>query len=167
MDMKKCIFLLSLIALVAFSWSCKSSADTATSAAPGDTVMAGIERGPCFGRCPQYKAMFYTTGFATYEGIRNTSREGVYNARLSQEMLLEIKDALSRNNMAAADSEYVNKLLADYPAFWLWISDKKGSRKIHVNHEKPPVTIDDYAHTMDNLIERIDWKLVSGPSTDK
>ena len=165
--MKNCLFLLFIFTALAASWSCKSAADTTISAVPGDTILAGIERGPCFGRCPQYKAMFYTSRLATYEGIRNTNRQGVYHARLTDEMVKEINDALVRDNMAAADSEYVNKLLADYPAYWLWIRDVKGSRRIHINHEKPPVTIDDYAGTLDNIIDKLEWKMISGPSTDK
>lgn len=137
--------------------SCKSPAATVQENATGDTVLTGLERGPCFGQCPQYKVIIYTTGFAEYYGERNTPRLGYYQARLKAEELKAFSDLLVKYHMSDADSEYVNTRLADYPAYWLTVSDKKGSRRILVNHEEPPQRIVEFTAELDRLIGLIPW----------
>ena len=146
---------LSLAGLI----SCKSTASSSdNNRVQGDSILVGLERGPCFGQCPQFKATIYTTGFAEYYGERNTPMTGYYQAKIPKEKVQEFEGLLKRYNMAEADSAYVNKLLADYPAYWLTVSDTKGSRRILVNHEEPPVFIMDFTAELERMISQIPWK---------
>lgn len=128
----------------------------------GDTLLAGIKRGPCFGKCPQYEAMIYHSGYATYLGERNVSRIGKWDSRLDDEQLSLVKSILKDSGADRWDSVYVNKYLADFPVLFLWISRDGTSRRITINHEAPPEEITGFARELDRLLSGLDWKKVDG-----
>jgi hypothetical protein len=156
--MKNGLAFMTVFSLAGIMLSCKPSLEAGANKAGADSVLTGIERGPCFGKCPEYKAVIYTTGFAEYYGRRNNPRQGYFQCRLSPEKLSEVKSLMKQYHMAEADSEYVNKFLADFPAYWLMVRDAKGSRKVLVNHQEPPYDILDYTVEIDKLVEGLPWK---------
>lgn len=128
----------------------------------GDTLLAGIKRGPCFGKCPQYVAMIYQSGYATYDGERNVSRIGKWESRLDDGPLSLLKSMLKDSGADRWDSAYVNKYLADFPVLFLWISHEGASRRIMINHEAPPEKITGFARELDRLLSGLTWKKVDG-----
>jgi hypothetical protein len=150
------VFFLLLFAGVLFS--CKSQNTVSnTERIPEDSTLTGIERGPCFGRCPEYKAVIYVTGFAEYYGRRNTDKLGYFQAKLSPQQLADVKTLMTRYNMDLADSAYVNPYIADYPAYFLMVRDSRGSRQVLVNHEDPPVNIREFTFELDKMLPSFPW----------
>lgn len=49
-------------------------------ALPFDSI--SLERKPCFGSCPVYKATFYKGGRATFQGAGNVERKGKFEGRI-------------------------------------------------------------------------------------
>jgi hypothetical protein len=156
--MKNAVLILTFLFCTGSMLSCNSSRESASTALRADSVLTGIERGPCFGKCPEYKAVIYTSGFAEYFGGRNNPLQGNYQCRLKPEELSTVKALMNQYSIAEADSEYVNKYLADFPAYWLMVSDKKGSRRILVNHQEPPANIRDYTYEIDKFVGNLLWK---------
>jgi hypothetical protein len=156
MPMLRNTFLFLLFAGVFFS--CKSqNAVSNTEKIPEDSILTGIERGPCFGRCPEYKAVVYITGLAEYYGRKNTERIGFYQARLTPQQLADVKTLLTSNKMDLADSAYVNPYIADYPAYFLMVRDSRGSRQVLVNHEEPPANVRQFTEDLDKMISTFSW----------
>ena len=52
-----------------------------------------IAKGPCSGKCPQYKATFYSGGRLVFEGIANISPIGIYEYIIPQKMVNNILTA--------------------------------------------------------------------------
>ncbi|MBL0095433.1 MAG: hypothetical protein IPP46_02270 [Bacteroidetes bacterium] len=111
-----------------------ASASNSVSSTVEDSLLVAISRGACFGACPQFKATVYKSGFAVYEGEKNVKKTGTWTARLSTQQLDDLIKMIRNYKMEEKDSAYVNKYLADYPAYFLWISDKKPRKE---NSNKP------------------------------
>lgn len=132
----------------------------------GDSLLVAVERSPCFGACPEYKLSIYKSGFAVLNGFRNIAQIGNFEGNLSLEQLNELVAFIRENKIEEKDSIYVNKYLADFPAFTLYVSDIGPKKKIFVNHEAPPQDINLLKETLNNLISRIVWTKTSDSSKD-
>ncbi|MBK7682077.1 MAG: hypothetical protein IPJ26_06225 [Bacteroidetes bacterium] len=155
--------LFSFALLLAMS-SCKSHKNTSPSgsesnveATPVDTLLVMIKREACFGRCPQYYATVYKSGFAEYYGEMNVKKIGQWYARLSSEQLAYLVKAISDNKIEAMDTSYSNPYLADFPVYSLWIADKNPRKKILLNHESPPVPIIEFTQVFEELLDQLRW----------
>ncbi len=123
-----------------------------------DTLLVKIKREACFGRCPQYYATVYKSGFAEYYGEMNVKKVGQWYARLSSEQLTFLLDAIRENKMETMDTAYSNPYLADFPVYSLWVADKKPRKKILLNHESPPVPITEFTQIFEGLLDQLRWE---------
>ena len=144
--------------------SCKSQKNTSSKenvsiveATAVDTLLVKIKREACFGRCPQYYATVYKSGFAEYYGEMNVKKVGQWYAQMSSEQLTYLIDAIRQNKMEAMDTSYSNPYLADFPVYSLWIADKKPRKKILLNHESPPVPISEFTQVFEELLDQLRW----------
>lgn len=173
----KCLLHVVLItaSLIWLTPSCKQRQSTASSSSNGtselqlqDSLLVSIRRGACFGRCPEYEASIYKSGFAEYKGVANVKKLGTWTTRLSPEQLKEMVALIRESKMEEKDSAYVNKYLADFPAYYLWIADLKPRRQILVNHEAPPEQISEFTSLLDKLLESLQWRPMGpAPKTDR
>ncbi len=166
-------FVLCFIAFQMFATGCKSRQQGREKTAvaveladsvriPADSLLVAIQRGACFGACPQFKATVYKSGFAVYEGEKNVKKLGKWTSFLSPEKMNSLLSAIRGYKMEEKDSAYVNKYLADFPAYYLWISDKKPRKEILVNHEAPPVDITEFTTLLQRLLDEVKWSPASG-----
>ncbi|MBL7924772.1 MAG: hypothetical protein JNL88_11285 [Bacteroidia bacterium] len=174
--MKTSSFLLFFLLACSFAFfpACKShKPETAAGAKPEvavqtkDSLLAGISRGACFGACPQYKAMVYKSGYATYEGERHVKKTGTWSAQLNDEQLQSLYALIRQYKMEEKDTAYINKYLADYPAYLLWISDFRARRQILVNHEAPPVEISEFTQLFERILDQLKWQQQSKARRDE
>lgn len=146
----------------------KSSADTSSfGVVVEDSLLVSLKRGACFGACPQFECAVYKTGLAVYEGERNVKKQGVWKARLSSAQLDNFRALIRTWNMEEKDTVYINKYLADYPAFFLAVSDKKPVKRIYVNHDQPPVELTSFVTELEKALELLDWKNLEGVKKDE
>lgn len=155
------IAFLLLVILACFGCTSTRSGNTAVGSdpqsIPGDSLLVGIQRGACFGACPQYKATVYKSGLAVYEGEKNVKKTGVWFAKLTETQLEELHELLLTYRMEEKDTAYINKYLADYPAYYLTVCYRRPRKTILVNHESPPVEITEYTQLLEQMLDRLHW----------
>lgn len=152
---------LYFVAIITFQVACKSSKSVSDPIFAGqdpDTVLVAIERGPCFGRCPEYKAMVTKKGAAYYTGKRNVAKPGLWFAALDADQLSALVTEVRRSDLEAKDTAYINRYLADFPDFDIWVSDRSPRKHIHINHEAPPEELTAFAKYFDALLNRLVWE---------
>lgn len=85
---------------------------------PGQPLLT-LERGPCFGRCPEYTVMLYGDGRVEYMGVRAVSLVGAASGRADSAAVWAAYDTLLSNGVMTADAEYG----IDNPACGSYIPD--------------------------------------------
>jgi hypothetical protein len=93
------------VAALALLGACKKNASTDT--IPLDSsLVASLERGPCFGRCPMYKVELYGDGKIRYEGIRFVTDSGKRESSTTTAEVQKYLRAVNATQFASADSAY-------------------------------------------------------------
>lgn len=156
-------FILSLLVMLAAFFSCGTAKKSVQSSDEqgADSVLVAIDRGACFGRCPEYYACVSKSRIAWYKGRRNVKKTGVWKAQLSEEQYKEVLAFVRSYKVEQMDTVYINKYLADFPAYELWVSDHKPLKHILVNHEAPPEEITGFTKRFEEFLERTRWEQVS------
>jgi len=129
--------------------------------------LVAISREPCMGRCPVYSAVITRAGKGYYNGIKNVSRLGIWRSTLEKSQLTEIERLIRSSGVFQSDTAYVNPFLADFPGFSVKFDTKRGLRKISVMDASPPAEVAGFAHSIDSLLETLDWNRVVDPSKEK
>jgi hypothetical protein len=143
----------SFIFAIVFLFGCKP----ANQLAKTNQLVFSIEKGPCFGKCPEYKVEVFANGEAQLNGVRNVEHVGDYKTQLPAAFIKEIADSINALNIADLDTNYVNKYLTDFPATDL-IFDLNGVQKrIHIFHESPPQEIQNVLDVINAFENRIKW----------
>ena len=57
-------------------------------------LLFSIEKGPCFGACPEYKIEVFTNGEAHLKGIRNVEHVGEFKSQIPDSLLDEMKKSI-------------------------------------------------------------------------
>lgn len=143
--------------------SCKSQKvvpDPLLAGQAPDTVLVAISRGPCFGRCPEYKAVVTKKGTAYYTGKRNVDKPGLWYATLPADQLLALITEIRNAEIESRDTLYINRYLADFPDCDLWVSDKLPVKHIHINHEAPPEELTAFSKYLDAILNKLAWEPV-------
>ncbi|MEM9549416.1 MAG: DUF6438 domain-containing protein, partial [Bacteroidota bacterium] len=79
--MKRIVLYTMLLLTLNFLFSCKS-AKTLENFTDED-LRFSLSKGVCFGSCPVYELKVYHGGYATFLGIQNTDRIGLYEKTIS------------------------------------------------------------------------------------
>ncbi len=137
--------------------STKHKESTVIKVSAKDSLLAAIERSACFGKCPQYKTIIYKSGFAEYYGKKNIDKIGYYTGQLQADDLNKLYSLIRTYKMEEKDTSYINKYLADYPAWELWISDLNPTKHIQISHEAPPSEITEFGKAMDQFLTSVKW----------
>jgi hypothetical protein len=155
--------LLPILLLVLVGIACaskkKAIAPTAASAQPKvDSVLTAIEREPCFGKCPEYYAAIYKSGYVRYLGKKNVDKIGTFQGQLQPDQVTEIYNAISLYRMEQKDTLYNNKYLVDFPAWSIWIGSSNPVKKIYVNDQSPPDDLAGFADYVERVLLTVKWK---------
>jgi hypothetical protein len=158
--MKNILTVVSCLFLLA-SASCSSTKSTSVKQYQQDSLLVAIERGACFGACPEFKATVYKSGLAIYNGRRHVNLVGTYETHLSISEMDSLLAYIRTERVEDFDTAYVNPRLADFPAYFLWLSDIKPTKQILVSHEAPPVKVVGFTKRVEDLVNGLDWKKIS------
>ncbi|MFM2156478.1 MAG: hypothetical protein RL516_1227 [Bacteroidota bacterium] len=143
----------SFIIAILFLFGCKS----VNQITQDNHLLFSIEKGPCFGACPEYKIEVFTNGEAHLKGIRNVEHVGEFKKQLPAEFIQEIANSIKALDIAALDSNYVNEYLTDFPATDLGFDINGVQKRIHVFHESPPQRIQKVMDVINGYENRIKW----------
>jgi Domain of unknown function (DUF6438) len=106
----------SLFSLFLFSFSCKTNKQNHSQVTDNDSLTISIYKYPCFGKCPYYEAKLFASGYALFDGKRDTKNIGLFETIFDKSQLQELLDeAKTINYMTMADS-FHNPGLADFPS---------------------------------------------------
>jgi hypothetical protein len=122
-----------------------------------DSLLVGLERNHCFGKCPEFKAIIYKSGYAEYNGRKNVQYLGQHSGRISPDQLSELYSKIRSYKMESMDTAYINPDIADFPTWSIWISDFKPRKHILIKDDLPAAGINQFGNELDTLFNHIIW----------
>jgi hypothetical protein len=136
----------------------------ATRSLPGDaqedSLFFALERTPCFGRCPTYKARINDDGTATYEGIRSVDREGRYTGHVDRAFMEALYARATAIRFFDLKDRYDSEV-TDLPSTIIHIN-AHGQDKQVVGRVGTPQPFKAFAAYADSLLATVAWTKVEG-----
>ncbi len=104
----------------------------------GDKIIFYIEKRPCYGFCPVYKAWIYPEGKVLFEGKRNVEFEGLGSGELTEEKMKHIEELLREVPWEKLRNQYVSNV-TDIPATLVAYPLKEYYKAVYIYYVgKPP-----------------------------
>lgn len=155
-------------------FGCKSKEQTTATAiaeatpktetmAEGPQVLASIERTPCFGSCPIYKATFFDNGEVKYVGKHFVENIGTYTTLISAEDLKGIKVYVDEIGYFNMEDAYPTPI-SDFPTCVTSVNID-GKQKSILNGENAPRDLTGFERFLDKLLKDREWTKVSDSKT--
>lgn len=124
-----------------------------------DSLLARIQRTPCFGRCPIYILSFYKGGAVIYKGEKWVEMEGVFISKVSAAVLQSILDKAKEVGFWKMENVYDNEHVTDLPSTIVTI--QKGDKlKVVANRYNGPEEEANFEQYLDNLVTNLNWEKV-------
>ncbi|MBK8414537.1 MAG: hypothetical protein IPL22_08555 [Bacteroidetes bacterium] len=144
--------------------SCKSpKASTVNEESTGsnaDSLIAYLERTPCFGKCPYYSIRIYKSGYVVYEGKRDVDKIGRFQTMLTQDAIKELGQFALNSGFFELANEYRNPHLTDFPTIYIEVNYAGKKKKITHYDASPPDTLVNMENFIDALFsESTKWEL--------
>ncbi|GMU59452.1 MAG: hypothetical protein AMXMBFR34_12150 [Myxococcaceae bacterium] len=136
-----------------------TAAAQGAAAASGAQVLAGLYRGPCLGRCPEYQVLVFGDGKVQWRGERNVAVLGEAWGELSQEQLAALQQLFLEHRFASFAARYEHLDTTDLPLVIL----SYGPRMVRHAHgdSGAPKELTDLEDAVDRLVGTAQW--VKGP----
>ncbi len=124
-----------------------------------------IEKTPCHGTCPIYKAYVNSKGEVMYQGKRFTEYVGEWKAKMSKEQLMQLYNILEQANLFQYEDEYDNKGITDLPSTILHYKANGKSKTIRARY-KIPTELEELQKQLHTLIHSLEYTKVSGAANN-
>lgn len=154
--------LVLLLALITIASSCKSVK------IGGDEkgVIATIERGSCFGKCPVYVMEIYKDGKVLYEGKRYTKKVGVYRKNIEMKEVKAIVKAFETEKFMTFENEYSSDI-QDLPSVTISFHDGTTLKRV-IGKDKKPGGFIKIQSMLEKLADSDDWATIkAGENTNE
>jgi hypothetical protein len=123
------------------------------------TMLASIERTPCYGECPVYKMTIFTNGDALYEGRMNVEMEGLHTGVLSRRSVKKIIELAEDIKFFDFDENYIDEYITDIPSTIVTFV-KDGNRKtIRSNSFQTPKELISFQNFIDQMGKDAEWDI--------
>ncbi len=126
----------------------------------GHVLVASLERGPCYGRCPTYAVRVYADGSVEFVGHRFTAVLGAHTGHITPERLAALATAFEVAHFSSLKSEYVNATVTDLP--YLTVSDGHKTVRHALGDEHAPAVLVTLEDAIDRAVNISQW--VDGPT---
>lgn len=149
-------------------FSCKSSKDSTAFSSTSDKkteistepqMLASIQRTPCYGQCPIYKATFMDNGEVKYVGKHFVENVGTYSTLISAEDVRSIEESIKEFDYYSLDSLYPT-LATDFPSCITEVN-LYGNYKRVIDRRNPPKNLKLFEKFLDGLLEGREFKKIS------
>jgi hypothetical protein len=155
----------ALLALLAVS-ACATVGPTApsapVSAAPAaHTLVASIQRGPCYGQCPVYEARLYADGVVAWNGVRAVAVTGQATATVPPATVAAVQAALARAGFGQLQLRYEKPRVDDLP----WVEVGDGVRRVRRTTDVAPPELLLLEADLDRLLGTAAW--IAGAALDR
>ncbi|HEX5003475.1 MAG TPA: DUF6438 domain-containing protein [Bacteroidia bacterium] len=157
-SIKKTVFAVAIIIAVT-SCSRKKAVEESTAATTADSLVAYIERTPCFGRCPNYSIRLYQSGYAVYEGYNNVPNIGRYFTRISGQEVKSIGEKAKALHFFELNDSYRNPHLTDFPTVFIEVNYDHLHKKIVHYDADPPKALLEMEDFIDAVFKDRKWQL--------
>ncbi|MCB9080406.1 MAG: hypothetical protein H6555_01715 [Lewinellaceae bacterium] len=118
-------------------------------------------RGACFGPCPVYTFVVYTSGIATFTGERYTNRQGLYIRKLSTTEMDKVKEQLTAANIWQYPPIFRSNL-PDLPTITITQYEDRVSKSV-TGKESLPAEVQQLRDGLEQLANTGEWTLRRAP----
>lgn len=124
-----------------------------------------MSKGPCFGFCPIYTLTVYSNGVVTYNGERNTNRQGMHLRILEKNELSALKSQLEKANLWQYQDLYKGQL-PDMQTVTItyW---EEGDFKTIAGKDGRPKPVVDIETTLEDIANSGKWKKLDGEESEE
>jgi hypothetical protein len=141
----------------------KPAADTGAGA--DTSLVVALERGPCFGRCPEYRVELYESGRVSFNGARNVVVSGPAAGIATASAVRDLAQLISTSGFATFDTAYApgspgcGQYATDLPSIILWAKVGALVRKVHYDQgcQGAPVVLRTIAARVDTVAGTAAW----------
>ncbi|NII11955.1 hypothetical protein HBF24_14885 [Oleiagrimonas sp. C23AA] len=105
------------------------AASAATPPTRSPDMVLRIERGPCFGACPEYSVTVLGDGSVTFIGHRHVASMGVHKRQMAPADYARLVKAVDGMDIYALDENYAVKA-TDQPTSYITVIGPKGAKRI-------------------------------------
>jgi hypothetical protein len=121
-------------------------------------VVAAIEKGSCFGKCPVYKMEIFRDGKVVYEGKRHTKKLGVYSKTITQKELAAISKEFKAAGFDTLPNSY-ESLVADLPSTMLYFGNGAKGKTV-IGKENRPQKVLKIQYALERIADSDGWLMV-------
>jgi len=105
--MRSVMTFLMALALSALAGCRRNSPPIAQEAGSDTTLVVALERGACYGRCPEYSVELYESGRVIFNGTRNVALVGAVTDTVTNAVVDSAKRLIGGSGFAALDTAFV------------------------------------------------------------
>jgi len=146
------------------------SAQAAVAAVAAPELLVQLERGPCMGRCPEYRVGLFSDGRVQYRGGPNSVVQGDQSAQVAGDAVRRLHADLLAAGAATADSAYTmgnpvcSAYITDLPTAVLSVQVSGALKRILYDPgcQGAPAYLAEFTTRLDSLAGTAPW--VRGPS---
>jgi hypothetical protein len=106
-------------------------ADNTVPSGGSATLVASLERGPCYGTCPIYKVSVFSDGTLKYEGIRFVKKTGAQTGKLKPGDLDQLVKAFRDARYFDLADAYDHADVTDHASVRTSFSDGGKTKSVH------------------------------------
>jgi len=124
------------------------------------TVVAGLKREACYGKCPAFELKLYSDGTVKYNGKANVQNLGCFIAYAGKQMVVEIQTRAEAIGYFNLNDQYPlagKQQIYDVPKTTTFIKVDGREHRISNRHDSPPALFK-FENYIESLIENLTWK---------
>jgi hypothetical protein len=130
-----------------------------------DSLLASVERTPCFGMCPIYTMHIYQSGFVRYEGKNFVDNIGLYYTYSDASVLEQIKAKAEEIKFFSFDDTYDGQV-TDLPTTYVTVNMNGEKKRIKLRYNYPD-ELKAFGKYLDELYKKVKWEKLVEPVEDK
>lgn len=133
---------------------CRTQMETTGATSPKSNsaiVVATIERTACFGKCPMYKATFFSDGTVHYEGKRFVPHEGLFTLKVSKDEVNSIFTEADKLGYWTLDDRY-DSAVTDFPSCLTSVTENGKTKSVY-DRVNGPKALKAFEQHLESLLE--------------
>lgn len=151
------LVMIVLLCSVLFS-SCKVKKElSSTMNKDPDSLVASMERSPCFGKCPVYKMELYASGYALYRGIKDAPLKGLYTSQIERTELENLLTTVNESSFFSFQDQYINPHITDIPTVKIYFRSGEKKKMVELRSDDYPDPVRSLDQFFDRWIHTQNW----------
>ena len=117
-------------------------------------AVATLQRGACFGKCPQYSVVLFEDGTVIYTGIANVSKIGVYEFKVDASAVAHIAEIAKITGYFDWSESYEKVVMTDQPTTITSVQSSDNAKRIvrYGGDPNAPIGLVQLEDSIDKLI---------------